>query len=177
MTVYNLEDNRALCWDDFFMEKQTDVIVKMHQPEKKEVAVLCDEEWEGIHNGYASVIKEGDRYEFRYRASTTALTEEKMEYRPMVYCLMQSIDGKQFRRVYVDKYKYNGSSHNNIFHKEDRVLDNFSIFLDENPNCKKEEKYKALSLYHTESDPELALYFSENGIDFIYSRALPLGGG
>lgn len=204
MSIYNLEDGRALCWDEFFIDKQSRVKVTMHEPVRKEAAVVCDGECDGNTNGYGAIIQADGKYTFRYRACNVDLfADGTLQETPMVYCLMESQDGKKFKKKILRKFPYNGDTYNHIFHMEKRYLDNFAVFYDENPNCPESERYKALSMVenrysdkyekylgedfdtriHTkvpdldEKKVELALYTSADGIDFDFKRMLDLGGG
>ena len=60
--------NRFLCWDTDLMERESNVRVEMHKPVKKNIALLCDDEWEGVHNGYGSIVRSNDGYRLYYRA-------------------------------------------------------------------------------------------------------------
>ena len=62
--------HRILCWDDKYIEQSENVQIQAHQPEKKNIALTCDNEWEGVHNGYASVMKVGETYRLYYRADS-----------------------------------------------------------------------------------------------------------
>ena len=42
---------RILCWDKDFIEQSENLCVRMHEPRKREIALVCDDEWEGVHNG------------------------------------------------------------------------------------------------------------------------------
>ena len=205
MSVYELGDGRALCWDDFFMDKQNRVAITMHKPERKEIAVVCDGECDGNHNGYGGVIEADGKITFRYRsADLDFFADGSLRESPMLYCVMESQDGKNFKKKILHKYKYYGDSYNHIFHMEQRYIDNFAVYYDENPDCPANERYKALSMVENRyvenaekyfgdklekitqkqvipeikgDKPELALYTSENGIDFEFKRILDLGGG
>ena len=43
--------HRILCWDDKIIEASENIQVQAHKPEKKNIALTCDNEWEGVHNG------------------------------------------------------------------------------------------------------------------------------
>ena len=48
---------RYLCWDEKLAEYMGGARVCAHKPEKKNLALICDNEWDGPHNGYASIVK------------------------------------------------------------------------------------------------------------------------
>ena len=178
MNVYNLEDNRMLCWDDMLIDGSENVEIRMHKPEQKELAVIGDSQWDGIHNGYGSVEKVGEKYYFYQRTSNSLLCPGNCwgKVFPNVYTIHESLDGKTFKKKWVDKHLFNGKRHNNIFLTENR--DNFAVCYDENPNCDPREKFKAFSMGCPDEQwgHGLYMYVSENGIDFTAKKRLNLPG-
>ena len=65
----NESGKRYLLWDDTLLDSADGVRINRHKPERKNVAFVCDREWEGITCGYPAVMKVGDKYRFYYRAS------------------------------------------------------------------------------------------------------------
>ena len=162
--------NRILCWDEKWMETNNGVQVFAHKPEKKNLALVCDNEWEGPHNGYASVVKVGDRYRIYYRSDPN---RQRIDKAPTpgqaTICVAESRDGGlTFRKPNIGKYEYNGTKNNNIVFSREKPIDNFSVFYDTNPNCPKEEKFKALCEINLGLDyggPKLIYFASEDGYD------------
>ena len=172
--------HRILCWDDKLIEKSENIQIQMHKPEKKNIALTCDNEWEGVHNGYAGVMKIGDTYRIYYRADASRhrLDKAPVPSKPVI-CVAESRDGGiTFRKPNVGKYEYNGTKNNNIVFAREKFLDNFSIFYDTNPNCPKEEKFKALSEVNLGSNggTKLIYYASEDGYDFKEQYVLDVQG-
>ena len=62
---------RILCGDTSMIAESKDIRVEMHRPVKKNIALTCDKEWEGVHNGYSCFLKVGDRYRIYYRADAS----------------------------------------------------------------------------------------------------------
>jgi hypothetical protein len=163
--------HRFLCWDDKLIEKSTSIQIQAHKPTKKDIALVCDDEWEGPHNGYASVIKVGDQYRLYYRADPMQLRiDQPLTPGKAVICVAESRDGGlTFRKPNLGKYEYNGTKNNNIVYSREKAIDNFSVFYDTNPNCPKEEKFKALSEINFGNDnggTKLIYFASEDGYDF-----------
>lgn len=172
--------HRILCWDDKIIEASENIQVQAHKPEKKNIALTCDNEWEGVHNGYASVIRMGDTYRLYYRADPF---RHRLDKAPTpgkaVICVAESRDGGiTFRKPNVGKYEYNGTKNNNIVFSRAKAIDNFSVFYDTNPNCPKEEKFKALCELNlgSEGGTHLIYYASEDGYDFREQYALDVQG-
>lgn len=165
---------RYLCWDDKLIEKSENTQIVMHKPEKKNVALICDDEWEGVYNGYASVIKLGEIYRMYYRAEASNLNcDGTVSISKAVICVAESYDGGlTYKKININKYIYNGTRNNNIVFSREESIDNFSVFYDTNPKCPENEKFKALCrtfigenkvrlMYYSSAD---GLAFKENGI-------------
>ena len=108
--------HRILCWDDRFIETSENVRIQAHSPEKKNIALTCDHEWEGVHNGYASVLRVGETYRLYYRADSFRHRIDKASTPGRaVICMAESRDGGiTFRAPNIGKYEYNGTKNNNI---------------------------------------------------------------
>ena len=67
---------------------------------------------------------------------------------------------------------------NNPVFSRAKAIDNFSVFYDTNPNCPKEEKFKALCELNlgSEGGTHLIYYASEDGYDFREQYALDVQG-
>ena len=176
MQVYDLKNNRELCWDMRIADRTENVHLTIHKPERRGIAMdSTGIPWEESC-GYPGIMKIGDTYRLYYRA--TAKGKE-------CYCIAESKDGKIFTRPNLERYTFDGTKKNNIFLREERFVDNFTVHYDENPSCPTDEKYKALSLLfsdppkETENGPlytELLYYKSADGIHFEYVRVLDIPG-
>jgi len=174
-------EGRFLCWDDKIIEKIENTQIISHKPERKEIALRCDDEWEGACNSYATVIKMPDGYRMYYRAYVGNLNADGTGVRGVessVICVAESKDGITYTKPDVSIYEFNGSVHNNIvFAVEGKVLDTFSVLYDENPDCPADEKFKAL----TEAGydglfPTLKYYASADGFRFTEKYTLDVHG-
>ncbi len=162
-----MNKNRFLCWDAKNIEKNDGVQIISHKPQKKNIALKCDSEWEGVHNGYGSIVKVGDTYRLYYRADSTRQREDKtMTPGKAVICVAESRDGITFKKPNVNKFYYDGTKNNNIVFSREKPIDNFSVFYDTNPACPADEKFKALSEVNDNGVTRLLYYASEDGYDF-----------
>lgn len=172
--MYSLGDKREVCWDKHIVDSMENASVLMHKPVRKNVVLDCNEKWEELRAGYLSIHKIGDKYRLYYR--TSGSRDKKKE----CFCVAESLDGKSFYRLPLEKYEYDGARKNNIFFMEDRFVDNFSIHIDTNPDCPPDEKYKALSLKIEKIDGkyhlDLLYYKSADGFDFQYVCMLDVPG-
>ncbi len=168
---------RYLFQNTSLLQKSTGLCVRMHKPQKRNIALLCNDEWEGEHNGYGSIVKAEDGYRLYYRAMPYHL-ETEGEQAPLrsVICVAQSEDGIHFTKPVLDIYTYNGSSKNNIVYDNGGYVDNFSVFYDDNPACPKQERFKALSELMDEEGRHLCCFFSEDGYHFHRGKDIPVIG-
>ena len=177
MEVYNLGSSRHLCWDDMLIEKNDGADIVMHKLEKKEISLNANKPWEGPHNGYAGVIKTQDAYRLYYRAFSSIFGNDCdiNEIIPPAFCVAFSKDGKKYLHPKLGLHDVCGCD-NNIIHYEDKYVDNFSVFYDENPDCPPDEKYKALKMGIVDKKPVLYLHTSPDGIKFSDAVILDVDG-
>ena len=169
---------RYLCWDGELIEKSENVTVNRHKPERRELALLCDGAWEGVHNCYGGIVRVGDTYRLYYRACHGKVCFDLPSGREpavSVICVAESRDGIRFTKPSLGIYEYGGSKENNIVFMREDKLDNFSVFYDENPACPKDERFKALAKYYGER-PQLQYYASEDGYHFRFVRFIDIKG-
>ena len=176
MQVYDLKSNRELCWDMRIADRTENVHLTIHKPERRGIAMdSTGIPWEESC-GYPGIMKIGDTYRLYYRANANGKEQ---------FCIAESKDGKIFTRPNLGIHAFNGTDENNIFLREERFVDNFTVHYDENPSCPPDEKYKALSLLFTNPPKETAngplytelLYYkSADGIHFEYVRVLDIPG-
>ncbi|MBE6651355.1 MAG: hypothetical protein E7613_08590 [Ruminococcaceae bacterium] len=161
---------RVLCWDSDFIERENNLQIVSHKPTTKNIALACDDIWEGVHNGYSSVLKIGDKYRLYYRASGGLCKS--------CICVAESFDGITFEKVDVGLYEAGGTKHNNIVYRRDNEIDNFAVFYDTNPNCPIAEKFKAIGAKRpAPGQREKLCYFaSEDGYSFTEMRYFDFSG-
>lgn len=176
-----MKTERMLCWDRSLIEAEDKLQLIAHKPTKKNLALICDDEWEGVHNGYGCTVRVGDTVRLYYRAATERLI--LTDHAPNngggtnVICVAQSRDGITFKKPNIGKYEYNGSTYNNIVFMRNEKTDNFSVFYDKNPDCSESEKFKALASTETEDGAQTLVYFSStDGYSFKEEYTLPIYG-
>ena len=185
MNTYNLGKDRMLCWDDFLIDKIDGAEIRQHKPERRNKILEGVKLWEGNYSSYNSIIKTPEgKIRFYYR--TQGGNQEVLPDGRYLsgthgrYCVAESTDGKNFKRMPINKHEFNGITHNNIYFNQGR--DNFAVCYDENPNCPENERYKALAMGNKEHYPDdngghgLYLFVSGNGIDFENRGKLDIPG-
>ena len=101
------------------------------------------EPWECFGSSTSTAFDDNGTVKLYYRGypdKTTGLTELEEN---QVSCLAESADGIHFVKKPVNEIDYFGIKENNIV-SMGMHCHNFAPFLDKNPNCKPEEKYKSI---------------------------------
>jgi len=132
-----------LFWDKSLIESQVNGQFKYHRPVPKDVAITTDAPWEGNVSAYFTFLQDGDEYRAYYRGSHYD-TERKVVTHREVTCVAISNDGIHWSKPKLNLWEFDGSKENNI------VWDGigthcFAPFLDNNPDCPENERYKAIS--------------------------------
>ncbi len=175
MNTIDIGTGRWVCWDWELIETSENVRLDMHKPVRKNVALKCDAPWETVGCGYPSLIKVGDTYRVYYRAKARKSGSEETH---VCFCMAESKDGKSFSKPNLCQFDFGGSKENNIVFWEDRLLDNFAVIYDDNPDCPPDAKIKAMSQLsdHKGFHYKLGYYKSADGIHFDYVGEMPVKG-
>ena len=173
MKPLHLGNARELFWDDYLINtSRTSAVRKQHPPRMEEVSLELSMPWEGDGCDYFCTVKEDDIYRMYYLAwqmSDPDLTEHTQD--AIKVCCIESRDGIHWERPDLGIVSFQGSTHNNILLDEnDAKFDNFVVFLDTNPDCPPEERFKATARAEFKDNPDktptLYCYTSEDGYHF-----------
>ncbi len=175
----DIGSRREVFWEDsHIIQEHTTAELKLHHPVKQEQYLTFDQPWEQAGVAYPVTVKDGDIYRMYYVCSRPK-THGAIGTR--VVCMMESTDYKTWTHPKLGLHDWEGNTQNNIVlsnqESEDfeESFDNFFVFIDENPNCLPDEKYKAIALcrnfknrnrVHWLSERELWCYTSPDGIHF-----------
>ena len=167
-----IDSRLELFVDDYLIDTLRGVRLRLHSPQRQEVAIVFDKPWEGGVCGYATVFHDGDIYRMYYRGQGMAGTyaDYPQCYGPEVTCYAESIDGIRwtkpdlnlFEGEYTSRYKkkFTITKPNNIvWMGRGRLVHtthNFTPFKDPNPDCKPEARYKAFGRVFEPEDGWLA---------------------
>ena len=170
----NIGSRLELFVDDYLVEKMSGTAeLQLHRPVERELAIIHDRPWEGNRSGYYTVFQDGDLYRMYYRGSQIDIMETRRKtdieitkthfsipYN--VTCYAESEDGIHWTRPELGLVEYQGSKKNNII-LSGFVSHTFTPFLDANPDCVPEQRYKAFALL-TKPTRALYTYSSPDGI-------------
>lgn len=144
-TVADIGNRLELFTDKWLISERDGVELKMHPPVRREIALRFDSPWGGAFASFGTVIKDGDRYRMWYRGMSTLKS-------PPVTCYAESDDGVHWVKPDLGLVEYRDpsrpelapSTENNIVMRG-IYCHNFTPSLDRSPDCKPEERYKAVA--------------------------------
>lgn len=143
--------------------------LEVQQPEPKELVFTADKPWEGNTSAYYTLFQDGDRYRMYYRGAHFDESTKKEAHRE-VTCYAESRDGIHWNRPELGLFEFDGSKRNNIVW-DGPGTHNFTPFLDTNPACPPDAKYKALA---GEGRPGLSAFKSADGIHWSRMNEAPV---
>ena len=117
------------------------------------------------------MIRDGDLYRLYYRGSQLEVTDGKLKAGGEDYCYAESRDGIHFTKPNLGLHEFDGSKDNNIFWAG-VGSHNFAPFLDTNPDCPPESRFKALG--GTAKEGGLFAFQSADGIHWSLMREEPV---
>ena len=118
---------------------------QLHAPTRREVAIQYDEPWEGNASGYATIIQDGNVYHMFYRGHKYIVDDKQLrQAQSEVTCYAHSSDGIHWTKPKLGLFDWRGSKQNNIIFLGSPETHNFAPFLDTNPNCPPDERFKAI---------------------------------
>jgi hypothetical protein len=149
--------------DDYLIDAMRgDVALRLHKPVPQEVVLVTDKPWEGNTCAYYTIFQDGDLYRMYYRGSHFDEATRKPAH-PEVACYAESRDGVHWNKPDLGLFEFEGSKQNNIIWAGPGTH-NFAPFLDRNPQCKPEAKYKALGHGRRGDQRGLFAFRSADGI-------------
>lgn len=142
--VLDLSDRRELFVDDYLLDRQQGTELRLHSATPREIVMLMDAPWEGSGCGFETVFRDGDLIRMYYiGANLTNADGTKLAGHPIYACYAESRDGIHWEKPSLGIVDCGGSKQNNIVL---RVNDNFTPIKDPNPDCRPEERYKAVGV-------------------------------
>ena len=119
--------------------------LKLHYPTPREVAITFDQPWEGGASGYPTVIQDGKIYRMYYRGHRYIIDDPPLrQAQSEAVCYAESTDGIHWTRPNLGIYQWPGVEDNNIIWMGSPETHNFAPFLDSNPECLPEQRFKAI---------------------------------
>jgi hypothetical protein len=155
--------------DDYLVGKLSgDAKLKLHEPKPHEVVLVTGEPWEGNTCAYYTIFQDGRKYRMYYRGSHWD-TAKKRATHPEVTCYAESTDGIRWTKPNLGLYSFPSSSLGTSSKKNNIVWNGigthcFTPFIDTNPDCPADAKYKAISRGRPQAKKGLYVFQSADGI-------------
>jgi hypothetical protein len=187
--------------DNYLIDQKTGSLeLEIHRPVRHPEAITLDQPWEGNNSNYATLLKHEDTFFFYYRGTGLALKDGNVSGTHFATtCIMTSKDGIHWTRPDLGFVKRKGWENNNIiltfdpdckidFSKGQSLDDgndllsgkkvlftgavhNFTPMIDTNPDCKPDEKFKAIGGHDHRL---LYAYKSPDGIHWSMMQKEPI---
>jgi len=122
---------------------------------RREIVFRTDAPWEGNACGYPSIVQDGATIRLYYHGlhyRHSGPPAQALADHPDVMCFVESTDGLHFTRPELGVYEWEGSTANNIVFGSETVQavggdpKHASTFLDANPDCPPDQRYKMIIL-------------------------------
>jgi hypothetical protein len=163
----NIGGRRELLWDEYLLDKsRTSTKLRVHQPRMEDIVLVNDAPWEGDGCDSHSIIKDGDKYRMYYLGwEMLDSSVRKHTISKTKVCYAESGDGIHWEKPSLGLCDFEGSSDNNIVldQKNCELRDMVYVFLDNNPDCPDDQRYKAIG---RDLDKALSCYISADGLRF-----------
>jgi hypothetical protein len=171
-----LGNQRQLFVDQYLIDTMTEgVSLQVQRPEPREVVLVTGEPWEGNTSAYYTILQDTDDdgsplYRMYYRGSHAVNRKSAHEE---VTCYAESRDGRRWNKPRLGLFDWEGSTDNNIVWRGIGTHC-FAPFIDNNPHCPPEARYKALSRGRPVGQKGLYTYQSADGIHWKLSSDAPV---
>jgi hypothetical protein len=150
----SIKSRLELFVDDFLIDRMTPPAeLRLHNPERRDVAIVTDKPWEGNGCTYWTLFKDGDRFRMYFGTGQLDPNVKGMETHPPYLCYLESRDGIHWERPDLNLVEFNGSRRNNIVLATDTIkppgvdklqVDHFAVLKDPNPDQRPGETYKMI---------------------------------
>ncbi|MFN0195444.1 MAG: hypothetical protein ACKVT0_01760 [Planctomycetaceae bacterium] len=141
----DIGSRRELFVDDFLIDSLQNVRLELQHPQAQEVALVCDQPWEGNTCIYFRIIPDAGKFRMWYMGAHWKFEpEDPIAQHPYYICYAESDDGIHWTKPDLELYEFGGSKHNNICLTG--IDDNFTPFIDTNPSCLPEARYKSVGV-------------------------------
>lgn len=146
--------------DDYLIERMEDLELRLNHPVRREVSLYFDEPWEGPWSGYQTILCDDDgMYRMYYRGANYG--RDPREHT----CVALSKDGIGWTKPEMGLYEFEGNKKTNIVWVGPGAHA-FSPFIDKNPECKPEERYKAVGPVGSGKETVLMGFVSPDGYNW-----------
>lgn len=187
-TPVRVGDRLQVMWDDAVLDLgATTATRELHHPVYAGVVMVWDKPWEGDGSEFPTILvdkdAEGSRlyrmYYLGWNFSRDILGPKQVEPKRYQICYAESRDGIFWTRPNLGLAEFEGHRENNIVLSRwkngawtgaEPWSSNFGVFIDTNPSCPEDERYKALSSGGAHAS--IDYFTSSDGIHFRHRGPL-----
>ncbi|MDA0834500.1 MAG: hypothetical protein O3A29_14575 [Planctomycetota bacterium] len=138
----DIGSRRELFVDDYLIDQLNNVRLELQKPHDEGIAFNFDQPWEGAFCGYATIIKNGDKYLTYYRGLPLPRADGSERE---TTCVATSDDGVTWTKPTLGIYGVDDTKENNVILAENAPLShNFCPMLDDREGVPSEQRFKAL---------------------------------
>lgn len=160
-------NRRELFIDSYLIDQEkTTTREILHSPVRRECIMTNHSPWEANGWVYYTVFQDGDIFRMYY-ICFPMYNEERTAHKPSFFhiCYAESKDGVCWNKPSLGICEINGNTDNNVI-VITNSMDAFHVFIDNNPACSPQEKYKGIYTKPGKSKQELWCMTSHDGIHF-----------
>jgi len=141
--VLDIGSRVELFVDDWLVDTMQAAYLQMHRPVRRQVALTLDAPWEGDVCFYLTVLRDDECYRMYYRGQQMDAGGPVPVHEAIV-AYAESEDGISWKRPNLGLHEFGGTKDNAVVWVG-AGTHNFTPFKDLNPDCKPQERYKALA--------------------------------
>ena len=169
VSAVELGSRRELFVDRHLIESLDGAELFLHEPRDSGSVIAFDNPWEGRFTGYATIIRDGDLLRLYYRGMHTAGADGSKDE---VTSYAESEDGIHWSKPNLGLFEVMGTRENNVILADAApVTHNFCPFLDTNPDCPSEQRFKGVG---GTAKSGLIGYVSADGVRWSKLREEPV---
>src|SRR5690606_22354023 len=165
----HIGSDRQLFLDHYILDELEDVQLRLHHPVNEGPVLYFDKPWEGNFSAYCTILKDGPIYKAYYRGVREAGRDGNESE---TTCIALSTDGIHWTKPELGLCEVEGSRLSNVVLAHAApVTQNFRPLIDQKPNAKPDQKYKALG---GTKESGLIAYASPDGIYWTRMQEEPV---
>ena len=174
-TPISLRSRLELFVDDALIDRMSNAELRLNHPAAQEVSLLFDQPWEGSSSGHVTVFEDEGLYRMYYRGKLYVHDFAARDKAPQIICYAESADGINWTKPSLGLVEFNGSKDNNIVWNGPGS-NNFSPFLDTNPDREPDAKYKSIGTSRKEGGGQTGIFLfkSPDGISWFLMSPEPV---
>jgi len=139
--IFELGSRRELFISAFLIDRFDGASMRLHPPQPQEIVITFDAPWEDFAPGYCTVLQDEKCCRMYYRIMPAGGSSDQDERQMTAYA--ESTDGMNWVKPELNLFEVEGSTANNVIWRGG-ISHNFTPFIDVNPACPPEERYKAV---------------------------------